>query len=131
MRKTRLLFAVILIEGYVVLACELLAIRQLIPFVGSGTEIIAIIISGVLLPLAFGYHFGGIAYKRAYAKAVRQGKRPPSIRRILLKNILIALAFLSLGLSYLFLSAYFRFLDYAGIDQRLLQRPLPIRFSFS
>ena len=121
MRKARLLFTVILIEGYVVLACELLAIRQLIPFVGSGTEIIAIIISGVLLPLAFGYHFGGIAYKRAYARAVARDKRPPSIRRILLKNILIALTFLSLGLSYLFLSAYFRFLDYAGIDQRLVQ----------
>jgi hypothetical protein len=38
MSKTRLFFLVILIEGYVVLACELLAIRQLIPFVGSGTE---------------------------------------------------------------------------------------------
>jgi hypothetical protein len=30
---------------------------------------VAIIISGVLLPLAFGYHAGGNAYRDAYAKA--------------------------------------------------------------
>ncbi len=108
-----------LIEGYVVLACELLAIRQLIPFVGSGTEVTAIIISGVLLPLAFGYHFGGTAYKRACAKATRRGTRIPSIRRILLRNILIALAILSFGSSYLFLKLYFRSLQFAGLSQRL------------
>lgn len=75
MNKTQLLFLVILIEGYVVLATELLAIRTLIPFIGSGTETISIIISAVLLPLAFGYHVGGNAFKKTYAKAKVKNKK--------------------------------------------------------
>jgi len=59
MNKNQLLFLTILLEGYVVLASELIAIRTLVPFVGSGTEVIAIVISAVLLPLAVGYHIGG------------------------------------------------------------------------
>ncbi|MDP9127871.1 MAG: fused MFS/spermidine synthase [Pseudomonadota bacterium] len=121
MRKAHLLFLIILIEGYVVLACELLAIRQLIPFVGSGTEVIAIIISGVLLPLAVGYHFGGLSFKRAYARAKAAGHKRLPIRRILLKNITAALIFLSFGMSYLFLELFFGWLHKLGLDNRLLQ----------
>jgi hypothetical protein len=53
------LLSVILTEGYILLSSELLAIRLSIPFVGSGTDTISIIIAAVLLPLAFGYYQGG------------------------------------------------------------------------
>lgn len=124
MKKIQLLFLVILIEGYVVLACELLAIRQLIPFVGSGTEVVSIIISAVLLPLAIGYHVGGNSFKRHFIGTQKSGKRHYSVRRILLKNILSAMGILSLGLSYIFIELFFGVLDYAGIHQRLMQTAL-------
>ena len=53
------LFVVIVLEGYVVLATELLAIRQSIPYVGGGTDTVSIVIAAVLLPLALGYWAGG------------------------------------------------------------------------
>jgi MFS family permease len=121
MSKTFLLFFVILCEGYVVLACELLAIRQLIPFIGSGTECVAIVISGVLLPLAVGYHVGGGAFKNSYARHKRRGKRPLSIRKLLLKNILISLGVFSIGLSYYMLEVFFGSLDKIGLHHRLSQ----------
>ena len=105
--KTTRLFFIILIEGYVVLATELLAIRQLIPFVGSGTETVAIIISAVLLPLAVGYHTGG--------------KRQFGIRKRLLRNTLTALIVLSLGLSYVFLEFFFMVLTAVGVTHQILQ----------
>jgi len=119
--KTRLLFLVILVEGYVVLACELLAIRQLIPFVGSGTENISIVISAVLLPLAIGYHFGGGAFKRYYAKYKKNRKRYMSVRKILLRNIISSLTILSLGLTYPFMEIFFALLNVLGIHHRLPQ----------
>ena len=120
MNKTTLLFLVILCEGYIVLACELLAIRQLIPFVGSGTECVAIVISGVLLPLAVGYHRGGGAFSRMYQRNKRRKKPAVSIRTILMKNILIALGVLSVGLSFPLLDVFFRQLSAWGLH-RLLQ----------
>jgi hypothetical protein len=124
LNKTLLLFFIILIEGYVVLACELLAIRQLIPFVGSGTETISIIISAVLLPLAIGYHFGGRSFKTAYHKARLKGKERLSVRKILLRNIISSLAILSLGLSYVFLEIFFPLIETLNIHNRLLQTAL-------
>lgn len=124
MKKTHLLFLVILIEGYVVLACELLAIRQLIPFVGSGTDVISIIISAVLLPLAIGYHFGGNAFKTAFSKAKNKNAKKLSIRKILLRNVLSATGILTLGLSYIFLELFFIIFKVVGIDNRLLQTAL-------
>lgn len=122
--KTHLLFLIILIEGYVVLASELLAIRQLIPFVGSGTETIAIIISGVLLPLAIGYDAGGRAFTRHWRRHQKRGGKTISIRKILLKNIICALAILGFGLSYPFLEIFFGILTMAGIHHRLPQTAL-------
>lgn len=124
MNKTQLLFLIILIEGYVVLATELLAIRQLIPFVGSGTETISIVISAVLLPLAIGYHFGGSSFQRRHAKAKKEGRTPPSVRKILLRNIVSAVIVLSLGLSYPFLEIFFGLTDAAGLKNRLAQTAL-------
>lgn len=121
MQKKHMLFLVILIEGYVVLACELLAIRQLVPFVGSGVEPTAIIISGVLLPLAIGYHFGGIAYARAFRIAKKNKESRRTIRHLLLRNILISLALISFGFSYLFLEFFFLGLGLIGLTHHLVQ----------
>jgi hypothetical protein len=123
-KKTTLLFLVILIEGYVVLASELLVMRQLIPFVGSGTEIIAIIISGVLLPLAIGYEAGGKAFPRIYKRKQEKQQKTPSIRSILLTNILTSVIILGLGLSYVILEVFFSILGGIGITNRLLQTTL-------
>ena len=116
-----LLFTIILLEGYVVLASELLAIRQLVPFVGSGTEVVAIIISAVLLPLAVGYHHGGAAYRRQYRAARASGKKPLSVRRLLLKNVLSAMFVLAFGLSYPFLELFFGSLAQMSITHRVAQ----------
>ncbi len=116
MHKRHLLFAIILIEGYVVLASELLAIRQLIPFVGSGVETVSIIISAVLLPLAVGYHAGGQSCIRH-----RKSTTHFSPRRLLLRNLLWALIILSLGLSHYIIDQLFSFFIHIGIRHHLLQ----------
>ena len=48
------LFIVILISGYVSLALELLAMRQVIPYLGNDTIIASIIIGVVLIFLSIG-----------------------------------------------------------------------------
>jgi hypothetical protein len=126
MNKRSLLFLTILIEGYVVLAVELLAMRSLIPFVGSGTEVIALVISAVLLPLAIGYHRGGSCYERRYQEyKTTGGKKPlPSIRRILLQNLLTSLIILSAGLSYVIQEIFFGLQEMVGIQHHILQTSL-------
>ena len=74
MSRTLFLFLVIIIEGYVVLSTELLAIRQTLPYVGNGTDTVSIIIAAVLMPLAFGYYYGG------RYKPERKGDRHRSVR---------------------------------------------------
>ncbi|MDG1285940.1 MAG: fused MFS/spermidine synthase [Rickettsiales bacterium] len=118
MNKNQLLFLTILLEGYVVLACELIAIRTLVPFVGSGTEVIAIVISAVLLPLAVGYHAGGQRFQAEQRK--RKGK-VVSIRKILLKNLLSAMIPLAFGLSYLCQELFFGLLNGLGIIHHIPQ----------
>ena len=44
-----ILFCIIVVEGYIVLSSELLAIRQTTPFVGSGTDTVSIIIAAVAI----------------------------------------------------------------------------------
>ncbi len=92
------LFLIIFLEGYVVLSTELLAIRLLIPFTGSGTDTVSIIIAAVLLPLAFGYFAGG-QFKTRH----RNGRLAMTIRKRLIRNLVIAAVILTLGLSYIFL----------------------------
>ncbi len=101
------LFLVIFLEGYVVLSSEILAIRQLVPFVGNGIEAISIIISAVLVPLSFGYYFGGI-YK---------GK----VRLRLVQNLLQANILLVLGLSSNLLDIYFGILTFIRIKHYFVQ----------
>jgi len=114
MTKTQFLLLVILIEGYVVLAVELLAIRGLIPFFGSGPEIISIIISAVLMPLACGYYVGG---KTKITRGL-------SIRKILLRSLFAASVILTLGLSYTYQEIIFQVFITSGIHNRLIQASL-------
>ncbi|MFZ4124808.1 MAG: fused MFS/spermidine synthase [Rickettsiales bacterium] len=107
LQSSHLLYTIILLEGYVVLATELLAIRQLIPFTGSGVEVIAIIISAVLFPLAIGYDQGGHIRK--------------NLRKRLSRNILVALLILAAGQSYVVLDWFFQQLGDMAITHRLAQ----------
>ena len=110
-----LLFIIIVIEGYVVLSTELLAIRLTIPFIGSGTDTISIIIAAVLMPLAFGYYYGGQfkPYRKNNGELV-------SIRKKLISNIKISLFFLVFSISYIPLKLFFSFLISLGIEIRLV-----------
>ncbi|MDD3020508.1 MAG: fused MFS/spermidine synthase [Alphaproteobacteria bacterium] len=90
------IFLIIFVEGYIVLSTELLAIRILTPYVGSGTDTISIIIAAVLLPLAAGYYFGGKFTPSRLGKDYNR-----TIRRKLSHNILISSVFILLGLSFL------------------------------
>lgn len=96
MSRTALLFLIIFLEGYAVLSVELLAIRLTVPFVGSGTDTVAIIISAVLMPLAFGYYAGG--------------KFRGRVRKKLLRNLLLAAAVLTIGLSFFCLNGLFMYM---------------------
>lgn len=110
------LLLIIFLEGYVVLSAELLAIRMLVPYVGSGTDTVSIIIAAVLMPLAFGYSAGGrfMAQRRA-------GKRAHTVRKQLLWNLTVSAIFLTIGLSYLLIGKGFDAL-YAltGINDRII-----------
>ncbi|MFP4097495.1 MAG: fused MFS/spermidine synthase [Alphaproteobacteria bacterium] len=115
MKHTFTLFAIIIIEGYIVLSTELLIIRQTIPYIGSGTDTISVIIAAVLMPLAFGYQTGG-AYKpkKILGHFV-------TIRKKLIYNFCIAASFLALGLSYPFLHRFFLDIASYGITNRIMQ----------
>ncbi len=113
MLPSPLLLAAIAIEGYAVLAVELLAMRQLTPYVGNATDTVAIVIAAVLLPLAFGYEAGGRA---SFAQGDETG-----VRRQLTRNLLLAALILTFGLSHPFLVAFFQGLDGLGLTHRLIQ----------
>ncbi|MDB5492007.1 MAG: hypothetical protein JWO78_1856 [Micavibrio sp.] len=101
-RTNLLLFLVIFLEGYAVLSTELLAIRQVMPFVGSGADTISIIIAAVLMPLAFGYALGG-----SYVPHTdRQGQKQ-TIRKRLLLNLSVSAIILAIGLSHATTSLFF------------------------
>ncbi|MEM6780952.1 MAG: fused MFS/spermidine synthase [Pseudomonadota bacterium] len=106
-----ILLFVVFVEGFAVLAGELMAIRQIIPYTGSGTDTISIIIAAVLLPLAIGNFVGG----RFDAKQSRFFK---SVRAKLIFNILIAMGFFATGLSYVVIQGFFETLAFQGITNR-------------
>ncbi|MCB1592466.1 MAG: fused MFS/spermidine synthase [Alphaproteobacteria bacterium] len=115
-RQVFMLFAVILIEGYVVLSTELLAIRQTITYTGSGTDTVAIIIAAVLMPLAFGYQHGG-----RFRPHRKRGKLV-SVRKKLILNLVLAALVLVPGMSWIFMEYFFKtLLPDMGITHRLFQ----------
>jgi predicted membrane-bound spermidine synthase len=93
------LFLIVFLEGYVVLSVELLAIRQMLPYVGSGADTTSILIAAVLVPLALGYYTGGNFQSRF-------GRKKYSIRNRLLRNLAISSLFLLVGLSYGFINLF-------------------------
>ncbi|MEM7679483.1 MAG: fused MFS/spermidine synthase [Pseudomonadota bacterium] len=110
-KTTFWLFFVIVLEGYVVLSSELIAIRQSIPYTGSGTETVSIIIAAVLMPLAFGYYAGG-----------RFRPKPSfTVRDKLIQNIMIAMVILLPGLSYIVIGEMHEFANSIGLKHRLAQ----------
>lgn len=113
-----LLYVIILIEGYVVLSAELLAMRQTIAYVGSGTDTVSIIIAAVLMPLAFGYQHGGRFKQGVYFD------KYVTIRKKLISNILIASMILLPGMCYLSIMFFFVGLDNLGLTDRILQTSL-------
>ncbi len=116
LENTSFLFIVIILEGYIILSTELLAMRMTTPFVGTGTDNISIIIAAVLLPLAAGYQAGGKFIIRS-----KNGKYI-SVRKKLLKNIIIASLFILPGLSYYLMQFFFYFaLEQNGIENKLAQ----------
>lgn len=118
LHNTSFLFLLIILEGYIILSSELLAMRQTVPFVGSGTDTISIIIAAVLMPLAFGYQAGG-----NFSIKGKDGKYR-SIRKKLLKNIAVSSAFLVCGLSYFAFQFFFLLLDEIGLRNNLVQTAL-------
>ena len=91
-----ILWSIILVEGYVALAAQMLTIRQLMPFVGNSVSVTSLIIGLFLLALAFGYQRGGLVQ-------INPEKR-------LIRNFRFAALWLGLGLSYIFLEAWFLYL---------------------
>lgn len=116
MRLRLLLYLVLLVEGYSVLAIELLGIRLLVPFVGNSVETVSILVAAVLMPLAVGYYAGG-----NYRARARCMGKIPSIRKKLISNLVTAILILSFGLSYQFLVFFFFILKHLGIHQVMLQ----------
>ncbi len=115
LNHTLLLFIIIVIEGYVVLSTELLAIRQTIPYVGSGTDTVSIIIAAVLMPLAFGYQYGGRFKPHKFLG------QHITVRKKLILNIIIASAILLVGMSHESLRQFFTRMPALGIENRLAQ----------
>ncbi len=116
LENTLFLFIIIILEGYIILSAELIAMRMTIPFVGTGTDNISIIIAAVLLPLAAGYQAGGNFNIRS------KNGRYISIRKKLIKNIIISSVFLLVGLSYFLMQFFFYYgLEKNGIENSLIQ----------
>ncbi len=110
------LFLLIFLEGYVVLSAEILAIRSTIPYVGSGTDTVSIIIAAVLMPLAFGYYAGG-----KFRPRINDGEEKETFRKRLLRNFMISAIFLTAGLSFITLEFFFKVMfQMTGINNRLV-----------
>ncbi len=80
-----LLFALVFVEGFVSLGAEIVALRRLVPHVGSAITVTAPTIGFFLLALALGYHAGG----RVAADYLARVRR----------NFLIAAGLIAVGLA--------------------------------
>ncbi|EXI69325.1 MAG: spermidine synthase [Candidatus Accumulibacter adjunctus] len=80
-----LLFAVVFIEGFCSLGAEVIALRQIIPHMGSSIVVTAPTIGFFLLALALGYHAGG--------------RVAASYRAVVASNFLLAALLIGVGLS--------------------------------
>ena len=80
-----LLFGIVFVEGYCSLGAEVIALRRLVPHLGSAIVVTAPTIGLFLLALAWGYQSGG---------RVAEG-----FRRVVARNFLLAAALVGLGFS--------------------------------
>lgn len=87
------LFAIILLEGFVTISLEILTMRQLMPITGNSVVVTSLIIGVFLLFLAYGYRKGG-SYEQNYSA-------------ILKKNFTLVAIGLGIGLSYFFIELFF------------------------
>lgn len=87
------LYLIILLEGFVTIAFEILTIRQLIPVVGNSVVVTSLIIGIFLLFLAYGYRKGG-TYTSNYISIIKY-------------NFTVAAFGVGVGLSYGFIKAFF------------------------
>ena len=81
----RLLFAIVFIEGYCSLGAEIIALRRLIPHIGSSIVVTAPTIGLFLLALALGYHSGS--------------RVATNYRAVVARNFLISAALMGAGLA--------------------------------
>lgn len=89
---------IILLEGFVTIAFEILTMRQLIPVIGSNIIVTSLIIGIFLLFLAYGYRAGGLLQKDFYVRLQR--------------NFFWAALGIGMGVSYLFIKVFFEGLQY-------------------
>lgn len=87
------LLAIIICEGFVSVSVEILAMRQLIPFVGNSVIVTSLIIGIFLLFLAVGYWKGGQYKDNFYT--------------VLCRNFIYGIIFIGIGLSYIFVNYFF------------------------
>lgn len=92
----RRLFLIVFIEGYCSLGAEIIALRRLIPHVGSSIVVTAPTIGLFLLALALGYHAGS---------RVASGYRAVVARNFLLAAALMACGFAGSAVDAIFASA--------------------------
>ena len=79
--------AILLAEGYASLAAEILALRRMVPFVGSSVSVTALLLAVYLAALAGGYRRGG--------RLARSGDPPPRLAFRLAAAALLAAFWLS------------------------------------
>ena len=89
----RLLFTIVFIEGYCSLGAEIIALRRLIPHVGSSIVVTAPTIGLFLLALAIGYHSGS--------------RVEADYRSVVARNFLISAALMGGGLAGASVNAIF------------------------
>lgn len=92
----RLLFLIVFIEGYCSLGAEVVALRRLIPHVGSSIVVTAPTIGFFLLALALGYHSGS-RVARDYKTVVA--------RNFLLSALLVGVGLTGAAVDFLFAGA--------------------------
>lgn len=84
---------IVLVEGFVTVALEILTIRQVVPVVGSNVIVTSLVIGIFLLFLAYGYRQGG--------------KVQDQYINVLVRNFTISAILIGIGISYLFVEQFF------------------------
>ena len=91
--SSRILYPILLIEGFVSIGVEILTIRQLLPVAGGSVIVTSLIIGFFLLFLALGYQQGGYRLENPLL--------------YLRRNFFISAIWLGIGLSYSFVLVFF------------------------